>query len=284
MEKTNYIIRPMHKEEASFAIDMAESEGWNPGLHDSECFYRTDPEGFFMGLLDGRPVACVSAVSYAGRFGFIGLYIVSAGYRRRGFGLKIWHFAMKHLAGMNIGLDAVTEQVQTYTRAGFRVAHNSSRYEMISEASSAVVNHAIQETCGISFDLIKEYDRQCFPAERQKFLEGWLTMPDSRGFGWIENNTLRGYGVIRKCKKGYKVGPLFADCFEVAESLHQSLTAGLEKGAPVYLDIPEPNSAALRLVRKLNMQKVFTTARMYTGDVPQINLNRVFGVTSFELG
>ncbi len=47
-----------------FAIQLAAKEGWNPGLHDAECFYRTDPDGFFIGLLDeNQPVGCISAVS-----------------------------------------------------------------------------------------------------------------------------------------------------------------------------------------------------------------------------
>jgi hypothetical protein len=32
------------------------------------------------------------------------------------------------------------------------------------------------------------------------------------------------------------------------------------------------------------MKRVFETARMYTGPDPRIELNKVFGVTSFELG
>jgi hypothetical protein len=32
------------------------------------------------------------------------------------------------------------------------------------------------------------------------------------------------------------------------------------------------------------MNKVFETARMYTGGVPNIEINGFFGVTTFELG
>ena len=41
-------------------IDWAAAEGWNPGLGDAACFYAIDPNGFFMGVLDGRPIARVS--------------------------------------------------------------------------------------------------------------------------------------------------------------------------------------------------------------------------------
>jgi hypothetical protein len=39
-----------------------------------------------------------------------------------------------------------------------------------------------------------------------------------------------------------------------------------------------------RLVTRYNMQMVFETARMYSGTVPALPLNKIFGVTSFELG
>jgi hypothetical protein len=77
-----FSIRRMKRNELDFAIQLAAKEGWNPGLHDAECFYRTDPNGFFIGLLDeNQPVGCISAVSYNGTFGFIGLYIVAAEHR-----------------------------------------------------------------------------------------------------------------------------------------------------------------------------------------------------------
>ena len=70
-------IRVMQADEVGFAIDLAAAEGWKPGVCDAQAFYETDPEGFFIGLLNDEPIGCISAVSYKGRFGFIGLYIVA---------------------------------------------------------------------------------------------------------------------------------------------------------------------------------------------------------------
>jgi hypothetical protein len=54
--------------------------------------------------------------------------------------------------------------------------------------------------------------------------------------------------------------------------------------APVYLDVPEVNPAALALAVRYGMRKVFGTARMYTGAEPPLALDRLYGVTTFELG
>ena len=120
----------MKRNEMDFAIQLAAKEGWNPGLHDAECFYRTDPDGFFIGLLDEK----------------------------------------------------------------------------------------------------------------------------------------------------------FADSEEIAGAILTGLSKHLPGGEPIFLDVPEVNPAAVRLVERCGLIKVFETARMYTGPLPEIDLEGMFGVTTFELG
>ena len=52
----------------------------------------------------------------------------------------------------------------------------------------------------------------------------------------------------------------------------------------MFLDVPEPNFAGVALARKAGLEPVFETARMYCGGDPGLPLERVFGITSFELG
>jgi hypothetical protein len=52
----------------------------------------------------------------------------------------------------------------------------------------------------------------------------------------------------------------------------------------IFLDVPSINRDAVGLAQDLGLVPVFETARMYTGAIPRLRLERVFGVTSFELG
>ena len=56
------------------------------------------------------------------------------------------------------------------------------------------------------------------------------------------------------------------------------------RDTPVFLDVPEPNAGAMALAHERNMREVFATARMYNRGVPAVPVERIFGVTSFELG
>ena len=100
MERS-YEVRPMTRVELDVAVDWAAAEGWNPGRHDADAFYATDPNDFFVGLLDGEPIAPISAVAYDGAFGFVGFYIVKPELRGQGYGIQVWRRAMEYLGARN---------------------------------------------------------------------------------------------------------------------------------------------------------------------------------------
>jgi hypothetical protein len=70
----------------------------------------------------------------------------------------------------------------------------------------------------------------------------------------------------------------------MAEQLFAGLLAKAEPGAPVFLDVPEPNQAAMALAARHGMRACFETARMYTQAQPDLSMSRQYGITSFELG
>ena len=77
----DYRVERMPFSGVETVIDWAAAEGWNPGLGDAACFYAIDPNGFFMGVLDGRPIARVAMLVYDESFAFCGLYMVDPAYR-----------------------------------------------------------------------------------------------------------------------------------------------------------------------------------------------------------
>jgi hypothetical protein len=275
-------IRIMTRHDVDFALDWAAAEGWNPGLTDGHCFLATDPTGFLMACLDGEPIASISVVRYASTFGFLGFYIVRPDQRGHGFGYRLWQAGMEHLEGRTVGLDGVVAQQENYARSGFVLAHRNVRYG----GSPQVEAPRDERLRVVGVDLtaaVLAYDRPFFAAPREAFLRCWLR-PDLRtAIAFVEDGTIKGYGVIRKCHNGSKIGPLFADSEHVADLLFQALAAHAE-GTVVFLDLPEPNQAAIQLATRYGLSPVFETARMYRGPRPELPLSRTYGISTFELG
>jgi GNAT superfamily N-acetyltransferase len=278
-----YAIRTMRHGDIDLAIQWAEREGWNPGLNDAQCFHAADPDGFLLGLLGETPVAAISAVRYGQDFGFVGFYIVAPEHRGQGFGLRIWSAAMQRLRGRTVGLDGVPDQQTNYQKSGFRLACRNVRHQGFG-GEKRPEHVRLKDLSQLPFDAIAAYDRRFFPAERTRFLLEWLNQPGGAALGLLEDGRLAGYGVLRPCRSGYKIGPLFADHAEAAEDLFCALASEVPAEAPVFLDTPEANPAAMDLARRHGMAPVFETARMYAGDAPALELHGIFGVTSFELG
>jgi len=279
-----WTVGVMTRQEAAWTVDLAAREGWNPGLHDAACFYATDPGGFLVGRLDGRPVGCISAIAYDEAFGFMGFYIVLPEFRGRGYGLKLWQAAVDRLGDRNIGLDGVIEQQENYSKSGFHLAYLNIRFERLALQEAPDDNSGLVPLRDVPLDAVAAYDRLCFPACRNLFLRHWLILPDSKGVAAMENGRIAGYGVIRRCREGCKIGPLFADDPLRAEAIYRRLSLFARPEEMVYLDCPEVNDDAVALALRYNMRMVFGTVRMYSRSEPPISLNRVFGVTSFELG
>ncbi|MEO1591343.1 MAG: GNAT family N-acetyltransferase [Cyanobacteria bacterium J06632_22] len=283
MTSSDYAIRPMTRAELDQVVGWAAAEGWNPGMKDADCFYRADPTGFRVGLLNGQPIAAISAVKYGTSFGFIGFYIVRPEFRGQGYGWPIWQAGMAALAGRNVGLDGVVAQQANYLKSGFSLAYRNIRYEGKVTSSMAEVSGLVP-LASLPVEAVIDYDRRFFPAEREQFLRGWLAQPTHRGLGKVSGNDLIGYGVLRPCQTGYKIGPLFAETAEIAEDIFRGLRSHLPPNTLFYLDTPEINPAAVTLAEKYNMHRSFETARMYTQQAPDLPLDQIFGVTTFELG
>jgi GNAT superfamily N-acetyltransferase len=284
-------IRNMTRSEVDMLIEWAAREGWNPGLHDADAFWATDPGAFIAAEYDSKLIGGGAITAYNGIFGFMGFFIVRPEYRNRGFGNTLWHVRRDRLLARlhpeaTIGLDGVFEMQEYYARGGFVFSHRNMRFRTeIPEHYSVPQegNGTIVPLSSIPFDQIQQYDRSCFPASRTAFLRTWTNLPDSLALCRRLNGKLAGYGVVRRCREGCKIGPLFADNALSARALYTRLAA-FAAGGPLYLDAPENNPAAIELAHQHRMTEVFGCARMYLGPPPQLVHTRVFGVTTFELG
>jgi GNAT superfamily N-acetyltransferase len=277
------IIRKASRADLDIMIDWAAREGWNPGLDDAPAFWAADAQGYWVAEEDGVVAATLSLVRYDATYAFLGFYMAHPEYRGQGIGLALWQKAVSSAGDRTIGLDGVVAQQDNYRKSGFAYAHANFRY---GGDVQCVEPQDIGLICvsPAHVPILVDYDVRFNPARRDAFLSEWLQALSTReSFVLIRNAEILGYGTIRACREGHKIGPLFADTETSADLIFRKLVASV-CGGRIFLDIPEPNAAARALCDRYNLKPVFETARMYCGRAPDLPLGQIYGITTFELG
>jgi len=284
--KTAPLFRELTREEFDVAFSWAAAEGWNPGYHDAETFWATDPGGFYGMFLRDELIGTASIVSYGGIMGFVGLFIVKPEWRGRGWGTRFWNYFIERLSerlepNAPMALDGVFAMQSYYARSGFVFLHRNLRMAGTGETGGS--NEGFMELKGIPFERVVNFDARFFGTPRPGFLRGWLAPEGGLGLARVTNGEILGMGVVRPCFQGFKIGPLFAESADIAEDIYGALS-NHAAGKSLFLDVPEINLEARMLADRHGLKEVFGCARMVRGPIFELPWQQVFGVTTFELG
>ena len=286
--KTNSVeTRVATAKEVDLLISWAKREGWNPGVDDAAMFYAVDQSGFFVTLLEGKPIAGISVVKLNTDHAFLGLYLCKPEHRGKGYGLQTWKTAIDSVGRRSIGLDGVVAQQSNYAQQHFIHSHRNVRFS--GKLSRNVFKTSgnkptIVEASDIHFNALLSYDAAIGGLKRKTYYQAWLKNRTYRHtFLAFQNNAIIGAIGIRQCVNNFKIGPWLADDGCIAEVLlnHACKWSGFES---FTVDVPEPNSVAMDMVVQFDLSPIFETARMYRGDKPDMKINNLFGVATLELG
>lgn len=276
----SHLIRPLDGAELSELVAWAGEEGWNPGPGDAAKFAHADPDGFLGCFVNGQLASAIAAVAYGDDRGFIGLYITKPAFRGQGWGRTIWDAGIARLGNRITGLDGVPAQQVNYRSMGFVTDHETIRWTGILPALPAT--RSVRTPAPNQLDAILAYDGRVSFAVRPVFVRGWLEQPHNVRIV-IRDGQLAGYGVLRRCQQGFKLGPLYADDAEAAMALMAGLS-GVSGTETVSLDCPVPQTALSDRLAGLGFEPSFSTARMYRGGMPHHDRSRIFGLGTLELG
>jgi GNAT superfamily N-acetyltransferase len=266
---------------ARAAVAWAAAEGWNPGLDDERRFLAADPDSFLATEWAGGIVASVSCALYGHAYAFIGFYIVRPDLRGRGIGRALFDRALLRAGPRVVGLDAVLAQKATYARSGFVASHRNVRWRVMGGGRRP---RGLVELRSLPFPELLAFDTTIFGTERARFLRVWTVRPPGHALACVRNGALAGYGVLRPCRAGAKIGPLLADDEEAADALLTGLLAAAGPDTEVFVDMPATNPRARELRATREMEPTFETARMYLNGRPLEDIDRVYGVTTLEFG
>lgn len=259
----------------------AGDEGWNPGLSDAPSFFAQDPEGFFIGRIDGQPVSAVSVVTYDADYAFLGFYLVRPDLRGRGHGLATWKTALAHMrrpdrrSGRCGGAAGQLPQVRLRTRPPHRPVHRNRAAWNRRHRGAARRSGRLRVDRGV---------RQCLLPGRPPPLPGTVAHrsrpPHLRPRRRRPPHRLRGDPARpRPPARGPAVRRHRRGCPRPPAGAGRRRSRG--RGRHRH---PRVERAGRRPRRGVRPHPSFETARMYTGPVRPFSGERVYGVTTLELG
>ena len=224
--------------------------------------------------------------------GLDGVVDQQANYRKSGF---VYHFGNQRFSGvpdigalesgaLDVGAQHVTDHAERQkTETSSADTHSSDTHSFQNRSSE---KHSLEIRPAGTSDAagLVGYDAQIGGFQRSAFLAAWLAPTDTRQMliAMSKGQVVGALG-IRQCAEGYKLGPWLANSDDIACQLivNGSKITGSEN---VMIDIPDVNPVATRIAQSLALKPIFDTARMYKGDAPSIDTQRLFGVGTLELG
>ncbi|WP_086465663.1 GNAT family N-acetyltransferase [Oceanibaculum nanhaiense] len=259
-------IRKMTPAELALVLDWAAGEGWNPGLEDGPAFWAADPDGFFVTLRDGAPIAAISVVNLDPGFAFLGLYICRPEWRGQGIGMALWQHALRHAGNRTIGLDGVAAQQANYAKSGFARTGATRRLEGTLDAQDSA---DIRMMTPADLPALLALDERANGYARPAFLSAWVQPLETRRTLVLHApDGPAGFATIRRCRSGSKIGPIVAPDAAAALRLIRAAAGLFPDTGPVIVDVPDSNTALGHLLAEAGMVETFATARMYKGAPP----------------
>ena len=297
-------------EDLKFAFDIANDENWGLAHGDAECFFTADPQGFFIGELDGKKICSTTLIRYPrNRVCVGGLTITDPAYRKMGYAKKLMEstLTLRSIPNnyYNLQTDVIVELLP-YLTLGIRYYLGWLNYCTIIPALQALdalrqinpvrsTNVVLTSTTDVECEDLCVYEEQVMNLYRKEFLMKWTTLPGRQG--WVAMDTggsVRGFAVSRQIIKPddvYKIAPLYADSPDIACRLLQRIAEQVvcaNKDAKLYLDVPSDNSHAVQLTKNhLGGRVVWELRRIYCKKAverPPIAVDKVYGLTSQTVG
>ena len=310
-EESSFTVRRATSlQDLKFAFDIASDENWGLAHGDAECFFTADPQGFFIGELDGKKICSYSLIKYPrNKVGIGGFTITDPAYRKMGYAKKLMQSTLT-LRSMpndyyNLQTDVIVELIP-YLTVGLRYYLGWINYCTIIPAVGALdalrlpppvrsTNVVLTSTDDVECEDLCVYEEQVMNLYRKEFLMKWTTLPGRQE--WVAMDTggsICGFAVSRQIIKPedvYKIAPLYADSPDIACRLLRRIAeqvVSANKDAKLYLDVPSDNSHAVQLIKNhLGGRVLWEMRRIHTkraAERPPIAVGKVYGLTSQTVG
>jgi GNAT superfamily N-acetyltransferase len=276
-------IKAMTPDDFSFAIELANTMGWNMAIEDFQFMMHLEPEGCFILFEGSKKVGIATSISY-GKVGWFGNLIVTEEYRNKGAGSLLVTHAVDYLHSKDvetIGLYAYPNLINFYSNQGFKA--NEDFAVLHWQAVPLSTKETLPRIEKQNIQVVTKFDMDCFGGDRKKLLESILMAEGNLGYFVLEKEEVVGYATAKVYLGMAEIGPLMCqeNRGEIALRLINVLL-GKMANLDVYLCLPKKDTPLFNALLKIGFKEAFHVTRMYFG--PSVAKNCIYSAESLERG
>jgi GNAT superfamily N-acetyltransferase len=257
-------LRQMTPGDIAEGMRLCAQAGWNQTEADWRRFLDLEPDGCFVGEVDGNVVATTTTRVF-GPIAWIGMVLVDQAMRRRGIGTAMMEHALAHLTARGVAtmrLDATPLGEPIYRRLGFVAEYELARWEGVSPGAGC--DGRVRAVTAGQIERLADLDRRATGTDRQGLLRHlWEHGPQSMLA--LEGATrLAGYAAFRNGARAFQIGPIVARSDEAGRALADAALGHLA-GQRVFVDIAQDHVGATRWAQERGLQVQRKLVRMFRG-------------------
>jgi GNAT superfamily N-acetyltransferase len=261
----------MTEADLSFADRVRACAGWNQTPDDWRLFLEWQPEGCFVGELDGIPAGTATTICYGSNLAWVGMVLVHPDHRRHGVGRALLEHCLAFLRARrirSIKLDATPLGKTLYDQLGFVDEGTLARWEIAAAPATAPpAEEGVRPLRDGDWPQLLRLDDAAFGVPRHRVLSGLARRAHRAMVCADRQGNLDGFGFLRVGAHAMYLGPVLASNAAAGLSLMRALLATV-RGERVFCNIPDKNAAAVNFIQKAGFIRQRPFIRMYLGGNP----------------
>ena len=275
-------IRRMTISDLGLGIKLSGQAGWNQTEADWLRFIELEPEGCFVGELNGRSVGTTTTCVFR-TTAWIAMVLVDVSARHKGVGTTLLKHAIEYLKSRRvktIRLDATSFGQPIYEKLGFEVDYCLARFEGVAAASKECPA-AVEATPAMSGDLL-EFDKRMTGLERGTLLSRLFEEFPQATRVVLRAGKMEGFVTMRPGTNAIRIGP----CAATPDAGPALLSDALHRcaGESVLIDVPLDNVEAVKVARSGSLTIKHTLTRMSRGPKIKDNVQASWASSGAEKG
>lgn len=225
-------LRGGKMEDLDFILTSLSKEGWYlQGSEDIKYCLNNYPNDTTIVEVNDKPIGFIVTVPMTDTILFVTFLVVSENYRGQRIGRLLWKSMVEKAKGRQLYLVANTEHKDMYIRRG--LVNVEYYLDVIVDVQFKKVTVDL-EICQVDMltddddmNRLVNYDREITSFDRSNYLYIWLKHTDVKTYVAYLHGRIAGYASVSRYDCRTRIGPVFADSFNIARNLIATISSAL---------------------------------------------------------